>query len=86
MKDLNLTCPHCYGNVPYGAKVCRGCQAEIEYGAPRSLYSVLLIASTYLGLSFLSWVVGIGVFIVSSILLEIIFKDRVAFNREYKTK
>ncbi len=86
MKDLNLTCPHCYGTVPYGAKVCRGCQAEIEYEPPVSLYWVLLIASTNLGLSFLSWVVGIGVFIVGSILLEIIFKDRVAFNREYKTK
>ena len=94
MKDL--MCPHCHGTVPHGAKVCRGCQAEIEYGTPPLLYLVLLIASIYLGyksshiwpvsLSFLSWVVGIGVFIVGAILFEKIFKDRVVFDREYKTK
>ena len=33
-----ITCPHCFGEVPYGAKVCRGCQAEIEYGRMVVLY------------------------------------------------
>ncbi len=27
-----MTCPHCVNRVPYGARVCVGCQAEIRYG------------------------------------------------------
>ena len=30
-----LICPHCMSQVPRGAHVCRGCQAEVHYGAPR---------------------------------------------------
>ena len=28
-----MTCPHCGMQVPKGANVCRGCGAEIVYGA-----------------------------------------------------
>lgn len=94
MKDL--MCPHCHGAVPHGAKVCRGCHAEIEYGTPFLLYVALLIASLYLGykssntlpdsFSFLAWAIGIGTFVAGGILFEKIFKNRISFKREYKTK
>jgi len=76
----HLTCPHCYAEVPHGARVCRGCHAEVEYGPPGWLIVVLLIFS----ISFRSWVVGIGVFIIGLVLLAYIFKDRVVFKRGYK--
>lgn len=31
-----LMCPFCHNNVPYGATVCRGCGAEIDYTNPFS--------------------------------------------------
>lgn len=46
-----VTCPHCVTEVPWGARVCRGCQAEIEYGTPRGITAFLgiicLIAGWY---------------------------------------
>lgn len=91
-----LVCSHCRGAVPRGATVCRGCQAEIEYGAPPFAYLVVLIASAFSGiktssivpesLSFLSWVVGIGVFVGGGVLLSKVFGSRVNFKRIYKTK
>jgi hypothetical protein len=91
----DLVCPHCHGNVPHGAKVCRGCQAEIEYGAPPFAFLVLLVISIILGvktsgavsdsLSFLGWVVGIGAFISGGMLLKKQFEDRVNFKRIYRT-
>lgn len=92
----NLSCPHCRGNVPRGATVCRGCQAEIEYGVPPPAYLVVAIVSGIVGfktssivpesLSFLGWVVGIGAFIGGSLLMSKFFGDRVNFKRIYKTK
>lgn len=32
-----VTCPHCMNEVPWGARVCRGCHAEISYGTPRAI-------------------------------------------------
>ena len=92
----DLVCPHCRGSVPRGATVCRGCQAEIEYGAPPFANLIVLIASVASGittsgaapenLSFLSWVVGIGVFVGGAALLSKIFDSRVNFKRVYRTK
>lgn len=92
----DLICPHCRGSVPRGAAVCRGCQAEIEYGAPPAAYVVVLVVSAIAGfqtsgvvpqsLSFLSWIIGIGVFVGGVELLSRIFVDRVIFKRIYKTK
>ncbi len=92
----DLICPHCHGNVPRGAKVCRGCQAEIEYGAPPLAFLVLLVVSAIVGsktsgavseaLSFLGWVVGAGAFITGAILLTKLFGNRVNFKRIYRTK
>ncbi len=37
-----LTCPFCHTEVPNGAVVCRGCQAEIDYSrAKEKLYTTL---------------------------------------------
>lgn len=92
----DLECPHCRGTVPRGATVCRGCQAEIEYGAPPFAYLIVLVASVVAGiktsgaapesLSFLSWVIGIGVFVGGAVLLSKIFDSRVNFKRVYRTK
>ena len=29
-----MDCPHCLSEIPHGAHVCRGCQAEVKYGTP----------------------------------------------------
>lgn len=91
-----ITCPHCREQVPHGAKVCRGCQAEIEYGCPPALYVVLIAIAGFVGfkttaimpdvLSFMGWVVGIGGFIAGGVLCHRIFKNRVNFKRIYKTR
>ncbi len=44
--DSTVTCPHCMNAVPWGARVCRGCHAEITYGTPRGvaiLFTVLCV-------------------------------------------
>lgn len=41
----NLICPHCHSDVSSGAAVCRGCQSEIEYGAPKMVPFLILIGS-----------------------------------------
>ncbi len=92
----DLVCPHCHGEVPRGATVCRGCQAEIEYGSPPAAFLVIAIASAFLGfktsgivpesLHFLAWVIGIGAFVVGCVLLNKMFGDRVIFKRNYRTR
>lgn len=44
-----MTCPHCHTQVSHGAKVCRGCQAEIEYGTPNFIASIFFILSIIIG-------------------------------------
>lgn len=44
-----VTCPHCMNEVPWGAHVCRGCQAEIEYGTPRVVTAFLGILCLIVG-------------------------------------
>ena len=88
-----LICPHCHGEVPYGARVCRGYQAEVEYGIP--LEMVMLIYFIFLGLSivlaiyFGSFLVGIVAFIAGIYFLQSPidrkFKNRIVFKRRYKT-
>lgn len=92
----DIVCPHCRGTVPRGATVCRGCQAEIEYGAPGAAFLVLLVVSVFVGiktasvvpesLSFLGWLVGIAILIGGGVLLNNMFADRVNFKRIYRTK
>lgn len=79
--DHTVTCPHCLNNVPWGARVCRGCHAEISYGTPFSavvVFTVLSVGAAWFSAkfahdhlstnpTFLWWVFG-GVLAVSSVL------------------
>ena len=88
-------CPHCYEIVPAGAKVCKGCQAEIEYGTPYFVALIIFFISVVLGISasslieggssFLGWGTGIVVFLSLFIGSEKVFSKRVKFKRVYKT-
>jgi len=40
------TCPHCYNQVPNGASVCTGCQAEISYGVSIGKLFILFLVIT----------------------------------------
>lgn len=42
-------------DVPLGAKVCRGCQAEIEYGAPAWAVAVAIVLPLYLAYQLGNW-------------------------------
>lgn len=89
-----MQCPHCMSEIPHGAKVCRGCQAEIEYGTPPVLFLIYLGVSAYLGYmvgtstwTFLGWIVGVVLFIGLAILSESkLFANRINFKRIYKTQ
>jgi hypothetical protein len=90
---IYLICPHCRVNAPIGATVCRGCQAEIEYGPPRLAYISLLLVSIHSGfkvhqillfnLPYLGWIIGIVIFIAGSVFLEKLFATRIVFKRGY---
>jgi hypothetical protein len=89
----NLFCPHCHTNVPHGARVCTGCQAEIEYGTPLAAFLIAFLASGFLG-----WKIGAATYpVLGWILFGVllaggwyvswrIFKDRINFKRIYRTK
>ena len=89
-------CPHCHGQVPERATVCRGCQAEIEYGPPPIAFLVIAVISAVLGyqvggwlpasMGFIAWIVGVGGFIAGSFGVGQVFEDRVVFKRVYRTK
>ena len=90
MKELK--CPHCHETVPIGATVCKGCQAEIEYGTPFFIALIIFFISVFLGVkvsdlgnSYLGWGAGIVVLILLFIGSEKIFSNRVKFKRIYKT-
>lgn len=92
----NLMCPHCHNNVPHGASVCRGCQAEVEYGAPGKWYVWLFIACVFGGGMLSSKVppslreIAIGSWLVTfpagAWLIFKSCKDRVIFKRSYRTR
>ncbi|MGH8086007.1 MAG: hypothetical protein ACREPV_12145 [Lysobacter sp.] len=88
-----VACPHCHGEVPFGAKVCRGCQAEVEYGTPPAaallVFLLAFFGAWYVGSSFGSafgWV-ALVVFLGGGIYLcQRAFKHRVSFKRIYRTR
>lgn len=89
----SIVCPHCHTNVPLGAKVCRGCQAEVEYGAPPAALLISLFVAVVVGInvgtsthSFVGWAVFIALSIGSVYGCIKFFKDRVNFKRIYRTK
>ncbi len=88
-----ITCPHCYSEVPRGAQVCRGCQAEIEYGMPPGAILVVLVAAAFCGWkagaathSILGWVAFIGLAAGGLYGCARMFADRVSFKRIYRTR
>lgn len=91
-----LTCPHCHNNVPHGASVCRGCQAEVQYGAPLSWYVMAAFSGLLLGawledllpknLTFLSGAVSLLAIVYGIIKIKKLTKDRIVFKRMYRTK
>ncbi|HGO6081595.1 TPA: hypothetical protein ACK3PA_006086 [Burkholderia cenocepacia] len=90
-----LICPHCHNRVPNGARVCRGCQAELHYGAHPALYLIALAVGFYLmhkaGTTFphLPNFVGIGIWVVTGgglcALIAWATRNRVIFKRRYRT-
>ena len=54
-----MVCPHCRSEIPHGANVCRGCQAEIKYGTP--IFFILLgVAAPFFFAAWVSKWLGIG--------------------------
>lgn len=91
MKEMK--CPHCHSGVPFGAKVCRGCQAEIEYGMPPVAVLFVMAAAIPSGLFFGSTVHSIFGWIMFFCVLAgglwgsaKLFKDRIKFKRMYRTR
>jgi hypothetical protein len=85
----NNVCPHCRTEVPHGASVCTGCQAEVEYGTPFWAFAAVFVVAAILGVA----VGGTAGWIVFAILLAAglvgcskVFANRVSFKRIYKTK
>ena len=91
-----LICPHCRADVPRGATVCRGCQAEIEYGVPKGAYGIALLAAALAGvviakilpdvLGIAAWVVAGGAFYAGCRFFQNRYADRTNFKRIYRTR
>jgi hypothetical protein len=86
-----LTCPHCHGEIPHGARVCRGCQAEVEYGAPwwANIGALILGAFAWAEGVAYSPKAAIGAGIVVAIFLLFFaswaFRNRIVVKRVYRT-
>lgn len=88
----SIECPHCYKQLRFGAKVCRGCQAEVVYGIPHWITVMLIIGSCIigkaideLGIPIVPWVAGIGMFIWGILDLEKRYRYHAVFRRRYRT-
>lgn len=90
-----MICPHCRTEVPHGAKVCRGCQAEIEYGTPNFVGFIILLLSILAGFKLHSLFENLWISIIASGMLFFVmmfisevklFPNRVNFKRIYKTR
>lgn len=90
MADV-MMCPHCHGSIPSGATVCRGCQAEVEYGAPwwanigAVVLGVLAWAAVFDFSSKLGAALGVVVAIALLFFMNWAFRKRVVFKRIYRT-
>lgn len=89
----NLICPHCRSEVPRGATVCRGCQAEIEYGSPKEAAVLVMIlagaAGLYLGntiYSLVGWIAFVLLLIFGVKFFRTAYKHRVVFKRVYRSR
>ena len=91
--SATVVCPHCRTNVPHGARVCTGCQAEVEYGTPPAAIVFSFFIAAFLGwwtgsathpiVGWLVFALALGGAIYGCSQL---FKDRINFKRIYRTK
>ena len=93
-----LTCLHCMNpEVPNGAKVCRGCQAQIEYGAPKFAIALAIFLPFFIAHNFGLWIhdyVGYGIIVAGIVLLPLgwlswkvtkrLYSNRTNFKRWYR--
>jgi hypothetical protein len=87
-----LGCPHCHAEIPHGARVCRGCQAEVEYGPPRWAKIVALFAGVIAAINLLNrWsltvaaVGGVAVVLALYFASRKVFANRISVRRLYRT-
>jgi len=78
-EPTTLTCPHCYAQVPRGATVCRGCKAEVHYGAGQTSFWVTAILGIWIG-SMTNWFWGIVCFLFGIGGMLYMFRDSVEFK------
>jgi hypothetical protein len=83
----DLTCPHCHTNLPHNANTCSGCQAAVEYGVPGSAFILLLATAIFTGIatrnmSLGGWFALTTILVGGSIVLNILFANRIAFKRQ----
>ncbi|BBP01657.1 hypothetical protein [Sulfuriferula nivalis] len=86
----DLICPHCHTEVPHGATVCRGCQAEVEYGVPGGVLIFLLIVAIIAGIATRNmmlggWILFIIILIGGGITFNKLFSNRISFKRHYRS-
>ncbi|BBP01672.1 hypothetical protein [Sulfuriferula nivalis] len=82
----DLVCPHCHTELLHNANTCSGCQAEVEYGVPSSAFILLLIAAIFTGVATRNmtlggWVALTTVLVGGSVVLNMLFANRIAFKR-----
>jgi hypothetical protein len=90
----DMQCPHCHTLVPRGARVCTGCQAEVDYGTPGAAIVALLVGALFLGYQAAQatdsqgFGIALGIAIVAGggWLFSRMFADRAEFKRVYKTR
>ena len=88
-----MTCPHCHASVPLGATVCRGCKAEVSYGAPFWTVVVVFFLAVVLAVKIgnatigpMGWGAFFATFFGGHYFLERkLFVKRVQFARHYRT-
>ncbi|HCR3332380.1 TPA: hypothetical protein ON523_002109 [Morganella morganii] len=89
-----IECPHCKSEIPHGANVCRGCQAEISYGPSGISFLITILFPIFCGyflakttdIEILQWIL----FFVAAIplwwlLSKLVLggqKDRINFERK----
>jgi hypothetical protein len=85
-----LTCPHCYNEIPYGATVCCGCQAEVRYGPPSGLLGAVVVIPILIGLFVIQGIDGLLLGVIVGIglgfALKKAMKSRVVFSRHYRSR
>ena len=80
-------CPHCHTDVPRGARVCTGCQAEVEYGPPSAAFGLLVLASAFFSYQVgqpVGWWLFLGMLVIGSVSLTKLYAKRVVFKRGYR--